>query len=290
MISYAQNMEDVILARLFKSQATGFYIDAGAWHPTDDSVTKHFYDLGWSGINVEPTPHFFRLLSQERPRDVNLNVALGRAPDVHVLYEFSETGFSTLNEGYREIFMKSAGAPSERRVEVKTLKDICAQYVKGDIDFLKVDVEGWESAVIEGNDWERYRPRVVLIESTWPNSAEETPADWEPYLLSRGYESAYFDGLNKFYVRREEPFLKKFFRTPPNIFDGFKPVSLARAEEQLTGALQSLSETRTTLAGITSERDRMIHSRSWRYTLPIRRLGRWFRCAARWMGWKRGTA
>lgn len=40
-------------------------------------MTKHFYDKGWSGINIEPQRHFCQLLAAERPRDVNLELAVG---------------------------------------------------------------------------------------------------------------------------------------------------------------------------------------------------------------------
>ncbi len=60
MVSYAQNGEDVVLARVFGDRRAGFYVDVGAGHPVVDSVTKHFYDLGWRGINVEPLPRSWR--------------------------------------------------------------------------------------------------------------------------------------------------------------------------------------------------------------------------------------
>ena len=54
MVSYAQNHEDVLLRRVFPDEPNGFYIDVGANDPVRDSVTKHFYDRGWHGINIEP--------------------------------------------------------------------------------------------------------------------------------------------------------------------------------------------------------------------------------------------
>ena len=77
MISYAQNFEDVVLERVFKGQEKGFYIDIGAWDPDVDSVTKHFHLKGWSGINAEPVDQYFEKLQAARPRDINLNVAIG---------------------------------------------------------------------------------------------------------------------------------------------------------------------------------------------------------------------
>ena len=51
-ISYAQNLEDYHLARLFEGQASGFYVDVGAGHPVGDNVSFNAYLRGWSGIVV----------------------------------------------------------------------------------------------------------------------------------------------------------------------------------------------------------------------------------------------
>ena len=76
MISYAQNQEDVILRRVFPHGNDGFYIDVGANDPVQDSVTKHFYDRGWRGINIEPQIGRYKRLCAQRQNDINLNVGL----------------------------------------------------------------------------------------------------------------------------------------------------------------------------------------------------------------------
>src|SRR5262245_26066783 len=78
MISYAQNLEDVLLERVFGGKTNGFYVDVGAHDPERLSVTKHFYDKGWRGINVEPVPASHQKFVEQRPRDINLAVAAGR--------------------------------------------------------------------------------------------------------------------------------------------------------------------------------------------------------------------
>ena len=80
VISYAQNAEDVVLARVFAGLRDGYYVYVGAGHPVVGSTTKHFYDLGWQGINVEPLFEEIELLTNDRPRDVNLAVALSDRP------------------------------------------------------------------------------------------------------------------------------------------------------------------------------------------------------------------
>lgn len=72
MISYAQNFEDVLLWRALKSINNGFYIDVGANDPIVDSVTKWFYEQGWSGINIEPSQEFYKEICTDRPRDINI--------------------------------------------------------------------------------------------------------------------------------------------------------------------------------------------------------------------------
>ena len=104
MISYAQNQEDVLLSRLFPPGRPGFYIDVGANDPVVDSVTKHFYDMGWRGINVEPAAQPFERLLQLRDRDVNLNVGLSDKNGTLSFYEFPGAlpGSSTFSLGQAE--------------------------------------------------------------------------------------------------------------------------------------------------------------------------------------------
>ena len=75
IVSYAQNAEDVRLWRVFGTKPDGFYVDVGAGDPVLHSVTKLFYDAGWSGLNIEPGPMHAALL-EARSRDINLAAAV----------------------------------------------------------------------------------------------------------------------------------------------------------------------------------------------------------------------
>ena len=87
-VSYAQNAEDVVLARALRpDEHTGFWIDVGASDPVLSSVTAAFSERGWRGINVEPVPADYRKLCKARPDDVNLNIALGAQPGRGELFE-----------------------------------------------------------------------------------------------------------------------------------------------------------------------------------------------------------
>jgi FkbM family methyltransferase len=219
-ISYAQNFEDVMLWRALKHIDRGFYIDVGANDPDQDSVTKAFYERGWRGINVEPVPQWFERLEKARPRDINLQLALGAEPGAITLYEIPDTGLSTAEKKFAEQHEAERGYQSrELRVKMDTLSNVCERIHVAPIHFLKIDVEGMEKAVLQGTDFGKIRPWIILIEATLPNSQEESYSDWEPLLLDAGYDYAYFDGLNRYYVAGEHENLKAAFKTPPNVFD-----------------------------------------------------------------------
>jgi FkbM family methyltransferase len=232
MISYAQNFEDVILNRVFHDVQEGRYIDIGAYDPTVDSVTRHFYERGWSGVNVEPISRFHEKFVAARPRDWNLNVAVGATAGAVQFNEWGDSGLSTCCDTLDEQLVTGLGFKrSTYTVPMTTLADITARLGDVTVDFLKIDVEGAERDVLMGGEWRAFRPRVILLEAVKPKlpgcdpyGYEPTWFEWEGLLFANGYEFALFDGLNRFYYRREEPSLRAPLSYPANITDGFKLV------------------------------------------------------------------
>jgi FkbM family methyltransferase len=233
LISFAQNGEDVVLWRALRHVENGFYIDVGACDPDELSVTRLFYDHGWSGINIEPSKEFHDRCVAARPRDVNLNVAVTEQTGVVRFLHVPGTGLSTTLD---EVAAKAAsrGFEVERRdVPALTLADICASARRDTIHFLKIDVEGGEQAVLEGADFQRFRPWIVVVEATVPLSTERSDAQWRDLLLGAGYEQAYFDGVNLYFVAEEHRELAEKLAFPPNALDDYKPVALVRAEQRV---------------------------------------------------------
>src|SRR5262245_21527446 len=243
-ISYAQNFEDVMLWRALKHIDQGFYIDVGANDPDQYSVTKAFYERGWRGINVEPAPQWFERLEKARPQDINLQLALGAEPGEITLYEIPDTGLSTVEKKVAERHEVEGGFQSrELRVKMDTLSSVCEKFHLAPIHFLKIDVEGAEKAVLQGIDFGKIRPWIILLEATLPLSQEESYSDWEPLLLNAGYEYAYFDGLNRYYIAGEHENLKAAFKTPPNVsFDDFVRIGQLEAERQAREAEAKVKE------------------------------------------------
>jgi FkbM family methyltransferase len=258
-VSYAQNQEDVVLARALRpDDREGFWVDVGAGDPVLDSVTAAFAERGWRGVNVEPLPREHERLCAARPADTNLRVALGATPGQGNLFvEPSEKrewpgpdapidrGASTMVPEIAERYRADGQEFTPIEVPIWTLAQVVADYVPGPVDFLKVDVEGFEREVLAGADWSSFRPRVVVVEATVPKSDEPAHEAWEPILLEAGYRLALFDGLNRFYAHADEPELLQTLAIPANVFDNFVPYAWTRQVDQAHQWAHSLEEALT---------------------------------------------
>ena len=283
MTSYAQNAEDVRLWRVFAGDEPGFYVDVGAGHPVDDSVTKLFYDAGWSGLNVEPGPDF-PLLAESRPRDTTLDVAIAsRATDAQIWMVSPYSELTSLVRPPAELLPETT---SVRPASVRTarLDDLVAAHAaERQIDFLKIDVEGAERDVLESFDPRALRPRVVVVEAIAPLTNQPTQGEWEHLLLRSDYVLAAWDGVNRFYVPEERRDLVPVLSYPISVLDRYvrhdsvpahsshdellpPPAALLdpREAQELRDAVHDARET------VTAIQDTL----SWRVTRPLRAVRR----------------
>jgi FkbM family methyltransferase len=215
-LSYAANLEDYHLACAFDGQQTGFYIDVGAGHPVADNVSCWFYLRGWRGVVIEPQPQLIELYPLVRPRDIPVAQLLGRAPgsaEFHIVERL--TGFSTMHAEHARKASRFGAAFRTATLPVTTLAALCEANSVEQIDFLKIDVEGAEGDVLMGGNFRRWRPRVVIAEALAPVTQVANFAEWERFLLEHGYVFVLFDGLNRFYVAREEQALLARFPKMP---------------------------------------------------------------------------
>lgn len=221
-ISYAQNFEDVLIWRALGHVQNGFYIDVGANDPIDHSVTKAFYDAGWSGVNIEPLPSFHQAFLKQRPRDANLAIAAGASEGSVTLFDVpAVNGWASPDQAVAEAHRADGFEVAELTVPLRTLASVCAEHVQGEIHFLKIDVEGFEGEVLRGMDFAKWRPWLLVIEATMPNSRVTNHETWEALVTAHGYQFAHFDGLNRYYASPEHPELVEILAIQPNVFDDF---------------------------------------------------------------------
>jgi FkbM family methyltransferase len=204
-LSYTQNLEDYHLWVALQGRQNGFYIDVGAGHPIADNVSFWFYERGWRGIVVEPQPRLAEMYPCVRPRDICVPALVGKFEGEAEFYQFDRLhGLSTMETKFAEAGVKFGDRYDVVRKPITTLGQLCREHAVGEIDFLKIDVEGAEGDVLAGNDWARFRPKIIVAEAVVLETGQHSWESWEPHLLAEGYEFALFDTLNRFYVASEQ--------------------------------------------------------------------------------------
>jgi FkbM family methyltransferase len=167
-LSYSRSGEDLLLDEIFEFKATGFYVDIGAFHPVKYSNTFKFYLKGWRGINIEPNKDLIKKFETVRGEDTNLNIGISNTPGIKQYYKNNaDPSMNTLSIAFAENAEQEFGFSISEvlDVEVKTLSDVLAAFALDKrIDFFSVDVEGYDLEVLKSNDWNHYRPRIVLVE------------------------------------------------------------------------------------------------------------------------------
>lgn len=219
IIAYAQYNEDLVLKALLHNVKKGFYVDVGANHESYHSVTKLFYAEGWSGINIEPIPRLVKEFEKKRKRDINVNLAISNRKGELAFREYPEhDGLSTLSDTSKQEADKIDLPHTDYKVSVDRLDSVFRRHKVRHIDFIKIDVEGYEFEVLQSNDWEKYRPTVVCIE------ANHTNGEWSQFLTDWQYVRFIFDGLNEYYVAEESKEIMDHFaeRATINAHNGLR--------------------------------------------------------------------
>lgn len=189
--TYSQEGEDMVLRRLFAGVERGFYIDIGAHHPKRFSNTYFFYKHGWRGINIEPNPDMIGLFQRYRPRDVNLGLGVSDRAGELTYFMFNEPALNSFDET-----IARAKESDERyriigseQVKVDRLDSILEKYLsKGtEIDFMTIDVEGHDMAVLGSSDWGLYRPKCLLVEVLNSGISEVFESVAHQYLIGKDY-------------------------------------------------------------------------------------------------------
>jgi len=200
---YSQFYEDYILSYVFRDVHNGTYVDVGANHPDENSVTKYFYRLGWRGVNIEPNPDMLALLEKARTEDINVGVGISDTVGTLIFYRFKRVpGFSTFDHDIALRHQGNGVEFDEISVPVTTLNAVLDknEKVKHGFTFLNVDVEGFERHVFASVDLMQHPPTVVMAEATAPGTENPTYLGWESLLSQAGYMFAMDDGLNRYYV------------------------------------------------------------------------------------------
>lgn len=300
-VSYAQNAEDVVLYRALGSVSAGRYVEVGANHPCIDSVSRAFYDGGWSGITIEPVAYFADLQRAERPRDHQVQAAITSSDRAEItLHVVEGTGLSTIVDGVSERHTTTGIEHVDVEVPAMRLDDVLTEngFSGQEIHFMLIDVEGAEHDVLQSVDLRHWRPWVLVVEATLPNSDEPSHDKWEPSVLDSGYQLCLFDGLSRFYVADEHaPDLKQQLSVPANVLDKYlryqdletselaksltdevirwRSVALSRWADAVS-RIPKNDHDRALISSLRTELDATHRTISWRVTAPLRNIRKLF--------------
>lgn len=188
---YSQEGEDIILLREFEYEKNGFYVDVGAYHPKRFSNTFLFYKKGWNGINIDARPGSMKKFKKLRPGDINLEIPVSDKKEHLVFYTFNEPAVSGFLEDLSLERAKKDGYKivKSEEMETNTLEEILDQYLPSNknINFLSIDVEGFDFKVLKSNNWNKYRPKVVLFEVMGETIMDIIKSDSFLFMQEKGY-------------------------------------------------------------------------------------------------------
>lgn len=189
--------EETALKDAFLGQARGFFVEVGANEPIDGSQTWHLEQRGWTGVLVEPLPVLASKLRARRTAHVfecacSAGERAGAVMQLHVAGALSSFDPALMDARARPV--------GTIDVAVRTLDDVLAEVrAPAPIDFVSIDVEGHEVEVLRGFDFERWQPRLILLEDHLLGLHKHR------FITSRGYKLLRRTGLNNWYVPNASP-------------------------------------------------------------------------------------
>lgn len=200
--SYSQHNEDLLIDLLIGRKEKGFYVDVGANDPSFNSNTKKFYLRGWTGINIEPHQKAYEKFTQYRPNDINLNVAVSINEGELTFYQLSDDStLSTLDLPTANRMAEMLNLTiSEVKVKTQSLENILDKHVNNIvIDLMSVDAEGHDLMVLKSNNWNKYRPELLIVESNNEFEAIRKYLDVNNYMhiYSNYYNAVFIDKQTK---------------------------------------------------------------------------------------------
>ncbi len=190
--SFSQEGEDMIINRFFEHKKKGFYVDVGAHHPFRFSNTCFFYKKGWTGINIDPLPTAAPLFNKYRKRDINIQKGVSLKEEPLLYYAFNEPAYNTFNEAKANEYVNAKlVSPDVRKIKIDTvpLRKILDEHVAPGttIDFLTIDTEGLEMEVLRSNDWEKYQPTIIILESHIIEIEKYLNSELDLFMKNLGY-------------------------------------------------------------------------------------------------------
>lgn len=197
--SYAQWGDDVLVWEYFGRKADGVFLEAGANDPKGISQTWLLEKRGWTGVLVEPVPECCERLREERPGSKVFQNALGSPAQRGILRLSFPSEFSALAAALPDGAVVREG---ERVIEAElmTLDEVLSAAGVTKLNYLSLDLEGMELEALEGLDFTRFAPDLIIVEDRLDDLSKHR------FLQAAGYKLVRRNGSNHWYIPVSDPF------------------------------------------------------------------------------------
>ena len=165
--SYGATGEDVLINKIFKNKFNGFFVDVGALHPINGSLTYNLSKKGWKGLNIDLLKDNLTLFNLFRKKDKNLNLAISKNRGLINAYIFERgSGVNTTNKKWADTWRKKIGKNyTVLKIKKNSLNNVLSKHnVNKEFELLNIDVEGHEIDVLKGINFKNVRPKIITIE------------------------------------------------------------------------------------------------------------------------------
>ncbi len=207
-ITYSQDNEDRVLSKLLKKKKKGFYVDVGAHHPVRFSNTYLFYKKGWRGINIDATPGSMKLFNKIRPGDINVECPVSDSHKKINYYIFDEPALNSFSSRLSKERVAQTKYKIKKIIKLKPkkLSEILDEKLppKTKIDFMSIDVEGFEYNVLVSNNWKKYKPEYLLVEILQTSPGLGRNRNVSLFLKHRGYHVITRTGRTVIFKRKND--------------------------------------------------------------------------------------
>ena len=202
--SYSQCGEDLLVAFLLDlvcGSRPKRYLDVGANHPFHLSNTALLYAKGGHGVLVEPDPYYASLLQRKRPRDKVLQKGVHFSGEARA--DFYIMDAPTLNTFSREEMQRyvAMGHKLSQTIPVELININAILEMGGELDFMNLDIEGLDQAILKMVDWNKHRPTCICVETITYETQQE------PNKLNDIIEFMHFQG----YALYADTFINSIF-------------------------------------------------------------------------------
>ncbi len=202
----SQTGEDLILETLMPQKRNGFFVDVGANHPIKFNNTFLFHNKGWTGINIEPNPSKINLFKILRRNDMNINMGVGLEKSEMDFYVLKPSTLSTFDKKSADEYQKMGHVLHKTiKVPIIPLSEILNSYAHNrEIDLLSVDTEGYDMEVLKSNDWKKFRPNFIILETLEyreGRAGKKLNDIYDPYMNELGYSKVADTHINTIYEK-----------------------------------------------------------------------------------------